>query len=88
MQEKTLQKNILKFCKQQSIIAHKTDSSSSRGWPDLTVVMPSGRVIFVELKTPVGRLSKLQEHTHTQLRLNNAEVYVVRSLGEFESLIQ
>ena len=87
MLEKNLQKNILQFCKSNSILARKVDSSSQRGWPDLTVILPNGAVIFTELKTATGKLSKLQEYTIDQLQQNKANVYVVRSLDQFKQIV-
>lgn len=87
MLEKTLQQKILNFCKQNAIIAVKTDSTSTRGWPDLTIVLPSGNVIFVELKTETGRLSKLQQHVHEKLRGNNANIYTIRDFETFKRII-
>jgi hypothetical protein len=41
--------------------AYKFTSPSHRGVFDRIVVMPRGVVWFVELKTPTGRMSRLQE---------------------------
>jgi hypothetical protein len=87
MLEKTIQLKVLQYCKSSGIICFKVDSTSSRGLPDLTVVTPDGRVYFVELKTATGKLSKLQERFHNQLRENNANVAVIRSLDEFIAYI-
>lgn len=83
MLEKKLQQKIIDFCSKRDILAKKVDSTSSRGWPDLIVVLRNGVVLFVELKTPKGRLSALQERTIKQLKENNANVYVIRSVDSF-----
>ncbi len=87
MLEKTLQQKVIKESVEKGIQCVKVDSSSTRGWPDLTCVLPNGTVLFVELKTKTGRLSKLQEYTISKLKRNNANVYVIRSLDEFKDLI-
>tara|TARA_B110000908_G_C10205697_1_gene427593 strand:+ start:1092 stop:1340 length:249 start_codon:yes stop_codon:yes gene_type:complete len=78
----------LHFCKTKDIVALKVDSTSTVGLPDLIVVLPDGQVLFVELKTPTGRLSKMQEHILTKLRKNNANAYVCRSLEEFQAIVE
>lgn len=39
----------------------------NRGWPDRLIILPNGRVIFIELKRPGGTLEPLQKHRHEQL---------------------
>ena len=48
------------------------------GEPDLRVYLPTGRVGFIELKTPDGKLSKPQRHRHEQMRSLGHDVRVVR----------
>lgn len=39
------------------------------GWPDRMVLLPGGRVVFVELKRPKGgKLERLQPLIHSKLR--------------------
>lgn len=87
MLEKNLQQKIMQFCKQNAILCVKVDSTSTRGWPDLLVLLPCGLVLFVELKTVTGQLSKLQEFTHQQIKSKKGKVYVIRELQEFKELI-
>ena len=85
MLESNLQKKVIKICSDAGIIAVKTDSSSTRGWPDLTLVLPCGSVVFMELKhADTGRLSEIQKHIHKRLKPNNALVYTVSSVGGFQ----
>lgn len=48
------------------------------GAPDLEVYY-QGRVIFIELKTPVGVVSMVQKQRHTKLRGCGCPVYVCSS---------
>ena len=57
------------------------------GWPDLLVVI-EGRVLFVELKGPDGRLTKLQAVMLTDLKQAVATVGVCRSVEEFLWMIE
>lgn len=87
MLEKNLQQKIMQICRARSILCVKVDSTSTRGWPDLLVLLPCGQVLFLELKTETGKLSKLQEHTHKLINANKGKVYVVRRVQEFENII-
>jgi len=84
--ERVLQKKIVEYFKKISIIAVKTDSPSTRGWPDLTVILPTGEVHFLEIKTTTGKLSVHQQRIHQQLKEQNANVHTVRSLEEVQRL--
>lgn len=84
--ERVLQKKIIEYFKKLSILAVKTDSTSTRGWPDLTVVLPTGEVHFVEIKTKTGKLSVHQKRIHQELADKGANIHVIRSLEEVEKL--
>lgn len=58
-------------------IAYKFVSPSRSGVPDRIVVMPGGRVSFVEVKAPGGVLSELQKVEIARLRGLGAVVHVV-----------
>ena len=88
MIESKLQQKIVAICKTHGIIVAKVDSSSTRGWPDLTVILPDGTVLFIELKTETGRLSALQKRIHEKLKGNNANVAVIKSVQEFGNIIK
>lgn len=87
MLEKNIQQKIMQYCKDNAIVCVKVDSTSSRGWPDLTVILTDGQVFFVELKTETGKLSALQEHTHKRIIGNKGKVYVARSLQDFKEIV-
>lgn len=57
------------------------------GWPDFEIIF-TGRVYFLELKSPSGRLSGNQETLHPQLAAAGALVAVCRSLDEVESALR
>lgn len=52
------------------------------GFPDLLVVAQGGRVTFLEIKTPTGRLSTEQIHFAEQLTAWGANVSTARSESE------
>ena len=57
-----------------------------RGVPDRIVLMPRGRVYFVELKRPNGgRLSEMQKWWHKVLRERGFWVFCIHSEEELET---
>lgn len=61
MLERDVEKKLVKGVTAVGGIAYKFTSPARRGVADRLVVLPGGRVIFVELKTDTGVLSPLQE---------------------------
>jgi hypothetical protein len=85
--ERVLQRKIIDYLnKSCNSIVVKTDSTSTRGWPDLTVVSPTGEVHFIEVKTTTGKLSVHQQRIHQQLKEQNANVHTIRSVEEVQRL--
>jgi len=58
-----------------------------RGIPDIEVIY-EGIPYFLEVKTPIGKLSKYQEIEITALREAGVLVYVVRSLEEVHEIFR
>lgn len=54
-------------------------SGARAGWPDLVYIMPAGRIVWVELKSSIGRVSKEQLELHGKMREFGCEVYVVKA---------
>jgi len=60
-----------------------------RGFVDRLVIMPGGRIIFVELKRPSGgRLSMHQIQWHKQLTALGVAVAVVRNVEDIEECLK
>ncbi len=84
--ERVLQQKVLKYIQSNNMLGFKTDSTSARGWPDLTIILDGGEVHFLEIKTPPGKLSEHQKRIHKQLTEKGAKVYVIRTLQEVQTL--
>ena len=57
------------------------------GVSDTIVILPNGRLIFVEFKTAKGVQSKSQKAFEKRVTAHGYDYYIVRSLGEFKELI-
>lgn len=67
MLESAIEKALVKGIRDAGGWAIKLTSPGNSGVPDRLVLMPGGKVIFVEMKTDTGRLSPLQENTRRRL---------------------
>ena len=66
MLEKEIEKKMIEGVRRLRGRAYKFVSPGNNGVPDRMVIFPGGKIIFTELKTATGRLSKLQK---MQIRL-------------------
>ena len=66
-----------KGCEHHGFLAIKLTSPGNDGVPDRLVILPDGRVIFVELKTENGKLSRIQAWQHERFRKHGAKVITV-----------
>lgn len=59
--EKDIERDLVKMVKTHGGLCLKWVCPGWSGVPDRIVLLPGGRVVFVELKRPRGRLSQLQK---------------------------
>lgn len=87
--EQALQTYFKKECKKHSIVFHKLESRSARGFPDC-MVCKRGRVVFVELKAPTGKgkLHALQMICIAALRAEDLDVRVIETVDAVDQLIK
>lgn len=68
-------------------IALKMNSTSGSGWPDRVVLLPSGIVLWVELKSLGERPRKLQESAHRRLMALGQTVCTADSREKVDKLL-
>ncbi|MED5019317.1 VRR-NUC domain-containing protein [Paenibacillus chibensis] len=67
--------------------AYKWTSPGNSGVPDRIVILPGGRIVFVELKKPGGKPTKLQLVQHKRLRALGCDVRVIDSKESVDAFI-
>ena len=88
MSEKDIETYLVRRVKSIGGEAYKFTSPARRGVPDRVVVLPSGAVIWVELKAP-GRLPTiLQAKEHARLSTLGQRVVVVDSKEGVDAIIK
>ena len=77
MREKTIEQHLVKAVKNSGGIAPKLVSPGFDGMPDRLVLLPGGKIGFVEVKAPGKELRPLQVARHGLLRRLGFKVYVL-----------
>lgn len=87
MREKTLERKLIEAVKAMGGIAPKFTSPGFGGMPDRLVLLPFGRIGFVEVKRHGEKPRPLQEARHGLLRRLGFKVYVVDSIEQIRQII-
>ena len=58
------------------------------GWPDICLILPNARVLFIELKSGKGRLSEAQKMMRLQFISHGFVIHEVRSYKRFLGLVE
>ena len=77
MLEKSIEKKLADAVKKRGGLAPKFVSPGLDGMPDRIVLMPGGRLAFVEVKAPGKKPRPLQEARHKKLRGLGFSVYTL-----------
>ena len=88
MRESEIEKKLVRAVRGIGGLCFKFTSPGNPGVPDRVVILPGGRVVFVELKAQFGRLQKIQKWQLEQMRACGADVRVIKGLDEAECFIQ
>ena len=70
------------------VIAPKFTSPGFDGMPDRLVLLPGGRMGFVELKAPGKKPRALQLARHRLLRRLGFKVYVIDEINQIDSILE
>lgn len=87
MLESEIERRMVKLVKQRGGLCYKFVSPSNPGVPDRIIITPDGRVVFVELKTEIGRLSNIQKWQRSEMLKRGADVRVVKGLDAMKALV-
>lgn len=69
-------------------MAVKFVSPGLSGVPDRIVLLPGGKIYFVELKKPGGRVRPLQKKVINKLRRLGQEVHIIKSFSEVDFFLR
>lgn len=87
MLEKEIERKFKKALEAKGCLVYKFASPNCRGVPDRIVITTTGKILFVELKTEKGVLSKLQKVQIKKLLAYGQKVFVLYGLQEVEEFV-
>ena len=87
MREKSIEANLVKAVKNMGGLAPKFISPGLDGVPDRMVLLPGGRMAFIELKAPGKELRPLQVRRKRQLEALGFSVYCIDSPEQIGGII-
>ena len=88
MREKIIEKGLVARVKAMGGIAPKFTSPGFDGMPDRLVLLPGGRMGFVELKAPGKKPRVLQMARHRLLQRLGFKVYVIDGTEQIDSVLE
>ena len=88
MREKQIEQKLVRTVKARGGICPKLTCPGMDGMPDRLVLLPVGRIAFVEVKAPGRRPRALQLQRHEQLRALGFQVYVLDSVEKVGDILK
>ena len=88
MRESEIERKLGEGIKKLGGLYYKFTSPNLPGVPDRIVILPGGRVIFVELKTEIGRLANIQKWIISEMRQRDADVRVITGRPEAKAFLE
>ena len=88
MKEKFLEHKLVKAVKALGGIAPKFISPGFDGMPDRIVLLPRGRIAFIEVKAPGCKPRPLQISRHLMLRRLSFQVYILDSTEHITKILK
>ena len=87
MQEKYIESKLVKAVKEMEGIALKFVSPGLDGMPDRLVILPMGRIAFVEVKYPGKKPRPLQLARHEMLRKLGFKVFILDNAADIKTIL-
>lgn len=87
MRERDIEKRLVCKIREMGGEVYKWVSPGNSGVPDRIVMLPGGRVIFVELKTDGGSPSPIQREQMRKIRRTGCRVELIRGMDELEEFL-
>lgn len=88
MREKQIEQRLLKAVKAQNGMCPKLVSPGTDGMPDRMVLLPDGKLSFVEVKAPGEKPRPLQIWRHEQLRQLGFRVAVLDDPEQIPGILE
>jgi hypothetical protein len=88
LREAEIEARLVRGVKEAGGLCYKFVSPGNPGVPDRLILLPGGRILFVELKTPGGKLSNIQSWRIQEMRERDADVRVWKGLEPVRAFLK
>lgn len=88
MKESSIETKLVRMVRERGGLCFKFVSPGNPGVPDRIVITPTGRTVYVELKTEVGRLAAIQKWQHEEMRKRGADVRTLKGLEQIKAFVE
>lgn len=88
MKESQIEAKLVRVVRNQGGLCFKFVSPGNPGVPDRLIILPGGRVVFVELKTEIGRLANIQKWQLAEMQKRGADVRVLKGLDQVKRFVE
>ncbi|MCI5652247.1 MAG: VRR-NUC domain-containing protein [Ruminococcus bromii] len=88
LKESEIERSMVRRVRERGGLCYKFQSPGNPGVPDRIILTRDGRTVYVELKTEIGRLAKIQAWQIGEMRKRGADVRVVRGTAEMRALVE
>lgn len=88
MKESDIEARLVREVRKRGGLCYKFVSPGNNGVPDRIIITPDGRVYFVELKTEVGVVSKVQGFQIARIKAVNGNVRVLKGMDAVMAFLE
>lgn len=88
MLEKNIENKMVREVQKRGGLCFKFTSPGNPGVPDRMIITPGGKIVFVELKTEIGRLAKIQKYQIEVMRQHGADVRVAKGWDRVKAILE
>ena len=88
MKESAIEARLVREVRKRGGLCYKFTSPGNPGVPDRIVLLPGGVTVYVELKTEIGRLAKVQKWQRGELEKRGADVRVLYGMDAVKAFLR
>ena len=88
MRERQIEQRLTQAVRQRQGLCPKWVSPGLDGVPDRIIITPTGKTVYVELKTEIGRLAKVQKWQRSEMEKRGADVRVLYGLDAVKDFLR
>jgi Holliday junction resolvase len=86
--EAVIERRLVRGVEKMGCECLKLEVKGRAGWPDRVCIMKHGVVVFVEVKKPMGVVSRIQEERIKELQALGQHAFVVKTKDQVDRLLE